>query len=100
MKMRILSVARREAEEATDHYENEREGLGSEFIDSLEEALKRVELFPSAWSKLDDNCRRCRLKRFPYGAVFRVHEDTIYVLAVMHLHRKPGYWRERLQELE
>jgi hypothetical protein len=98
--MHILSVARKEAEEASDYYENEREGLGAQFVEAFEEVLERIERFPNAWSKLDKDCRRCRLHKFPYGVVFRVHEGITYVLAVMHLHRKPGYWKDRLKELK
>jgi len=42
--------------------------------------------------------RRCRVKRFPYAVIYFVHDDVIYVLAVMHLSRHPDYWRERLPE--
>jgi toxin ParE2 len=36
---------------------------------------------------------RYRLRRFPYGLVYRLAESEIVVLAVMHLHRKPDYWK-------
>ena len=100
MKANILSVALEEAEEASDYYEKQREGLGYEFILAFEKTLKDIEVFPGLGSKIEENCRRRRLKKFPYGVVFRVHDDEIYVLAVMHLHRRPGYWRDRLKTLE
>jgi hypothetical protein len=28
--------------------------------------------------------------------LYRVERERIYVVAVMHLHRRPGYWRPRL----
>ena len=31
--------------------------------------------------------------RFPYGLLYRLLEWEIVVLAVMHLHRKPDYWK-------
>jgi hypothetical protein len=52
--------------------------------------------FPEAWHPLTPNVRRCRLSRFPYGVLY-VHEpDGIVVVAVMHMHRNPDYWRDRL----
>jgi hypothetical protein len=40
--------------------------------------------------------RRKLLSRFPYGLLYHCPEpDWIKVVAVMHLHRKPDYWRDR-----
>ena len=100
MMMYILSVALKEVEEASDYYEQQRAGLGHEFFLAYEEAVKQILAFPGAWSKVEANCRRRRFKKFPYGVVYRVHEDSIYVVAVMHLRRKPGYWKRRLKGIE
>ena len=100
MNMHILSVAQLEAEEASDYYEKQREGLGHAFILAFEKTLKDIQAFPGLGSKIEGNCRKRRFKRFPYGVVFRVHEGEIFVLAVMHLRRRPGYWKDRLKEIE
>ena len=34
--------------------------------------------------------------RFPFGIVYRLEMDRIFVLAVMHFHRDPQYWRYRM----
>ncbi|MCZ6674550.1 MAG: type II toxin-antitoxin system RelE/ParE family toxin [Verrucomicrobia bacterium] len=39
--------------------------------------------------------RRHLLARFPYGIIYRIDDDVIYVVAVMHLKRNPGYWKNR-----
>ena len=36
------------------------------------------------------------LRRFPYTLVYAVQQDRIYVLAVAHQNRRPGYWTNRL----
>ncbi|KOR28141.1 plasmid stabilization protein, partial [Achromatium sp. WMS1] len=35
--------------------------------------------------------------RFPYGILYRETLDAngIFIIAVMNLHRKPGYWKYR-----
>ena len=35
---------------------------------------------------------------FPYALLYRVWNEQIEILAVMHLSRKPGYWADRLTE--
>jgi hypothetical protein len=32
----------------------------------------------------------------PYAVIYREDADEIVVLAVMHLHRRPDYWTDRL----
>ena len=35
------------------------------------------------------------VQQFPYGVIYAVEGRTIYVAAVMHVKRKPGYWASR-----
>jgi|GEM_PF-2540652 len=35
---------------------------------------------------------------FPYGILFRETPEPIAIIALMHLHRGPGYWRRRENE--
>jgi len=39
--------------------------------------------------------RRVLLKRFPYFIVFFDWQDEIYIVAVAHAKRRPGYWKRR-----
>ena len=42
--------------------------------------------------------RRCLVRRFPYGIIYGIEEDTIVVVSFAHLHRKPFYWIERWEK--
>ena len=42
--------------------------------------------------------RKARLKRFPYAVVYWLDGGTLRIIAIMHLHREPGYWHGRLEE--
>ena len=39
-----------------------------------------------------------RLSIFPFDIVFEEFDDHIVIYAVAHTKRKPGYWRERLND--
>ena len=41
--------------------------------------------------------KRVLLDRFPFAVVFYVERETIYVVAIEALRRKPGYWVSRLR---
>jgi len=96
MSLTFHEVAREELEEATEYYEQQRQGLGEEFAQEVENALARVQRHPHTWTRLTEDVRRCRLNRFPYGIVYVVRGDDILIVAIMHLRRKPGYWADRL----
>lgn len=42
------------------------------------------------------NARGKVLRRFPYTVVYGIEPDLIYILAVAHQSRRPGYWMDRL----
>lgn len=97
MKIEVLEPAEAEFREAVDYYNQQSEGLGYEFAAEVRRTLARVVRFPDAWAGLSVRTRRCRTNRFPYGIVYQVREDTILVVAVMHLRRRPDMWRARLK---
>jgi len=99
MNVSFMQAARDELDEAVRYYNGERQGLGDEFKAAINEAIDRTVFWPHAWSKAAKRARICAVKRFPYGIVCVPEPDCIVIVAVMHLHRRPGYWRKRLRDL-
>ena len=97
-RVEFLATARAELRETVDWYDAQRPGLGDEFIQSLVQCLSFMRSFPNASPRVSRLSRRCRLRRFPYGLIYQVREDRLLIVAVMHLHRRPGYWRDRETE--
>jgi plasmid stabilization system protein ParE len=87
--------ARTELAEAYRFYEASRAGLGSAFLGEIERAVTKVLEWPLRWRKISGRFRRALITRFPYGIIYSVEENEISVVAFMHLHRKPGYWKSR-----
>lgn len=89
-----------EAEEefiaAARFYEQHAEGLGREFIAEVRHTLRRVVVHPGSGALFSRGLRRALVDRFPYAVLYRAEVEQILVVAVMHLHRRPGYWRRRL----
>jgi plasmid stabilization system protein ParE len=96
VKVRFLTPAQRELDDAVGWYNDQVPGLGLEFLDELDRAVRRVVDFPLLFPEIERGIRRCRLARFPYGLIYGVDGETIVVLAVAHLHRQPRYWIGRL----
>lgn len=95
--MRVVFGASALAEltEARRYYETVSPLLAQDFSEAVAHAVTRVAQDPLMWPPLTQRIRRCLFDRFPYGLIYRVEGDAIYVLAVMHQRRKPGYWRGR-----
>lgn len=88
-----------EAEAAAGWYEERGKGLGADFVSELERITAPVVESPRMWpqSKADARARFAPFSRFPYLLVFVEHPgDDVFVVAVAHGHRRPGYWRRRM----
>src|SRR5262245_54869605 len=88
--------ARREYLEAAVFYENRRPGLGAAFTLEIEATIRRIVESPTRWQAIEQDVRRCLSHIFPYGILYTIEGDSILIVAVMHLRRRPGYWLDRL----
>jgi hypothetical protein len=93
--LRVVShpEADEELEAAARWYEERQYGLGSDFLDDFESALRCVIHDPQRPRFIQGENRKLNFNRFPYAIVYESHKDILYVKAVMHLHRRPFYWR-------
>lgn len=84
-----------EISSAYDWYEQQRPGLGREFLERLEAAFGKIAANPQQYGFADRDIREGLLKRFPNAVYFRVLDDRIRVLAVFHAARDPSRWQSR-----
>lgn len=97
MNVEFHEVAASELDDAISYYRVISRELSDQFRDEAELGVKRIAERPEAWQPLGQGLRRYLMGRFPYGIVFRVQGADIKIYAVMHLKRRPGYWRKRLK---
>jgi plasmid stabilization system protein ParE len=83
--------------QAFDWYEQQRSGLGREFLEFVEEVLKRLSEMPESRAVDHRNARLALVKRFPYVVCYLVDDDAVYAMAVFLGHRDPETWRERIR---
>lgn len=95
MEVVFSSAALQEVREAAEYYEGEVDGLGRAFLGKPQDGISEIKDFPYASRVIRGDFRRHLLSRFPHGIIYQVHRDTIFISAVMHLKRKPGYWENR-----
>ena len=93
--VRFHPAAAAEMIEAAAYYESQQALLGRRFLASIQDAVNRIVLNPGMYATVDRDIRRCLANTFPFGVLFREMPDKIVIVAVMHLHREPGYWKHR-----
>lgn len=96
MKFFFHPVANKEFDQAVQCYEECQPGLGVRFAREVYSAINRIIRFPNSFCKLSQNTRRCLLNRFPYGVIYQIQNNKIYIIAVGHLNCRPGYWVNRI----
>ncbi|PAW76218.1 MAG: hypothetical protein B9S32_15940 [Verrucomicrobia bacterium Tous-C9LFEB] len=70
-------------------------GWGDTFLNDYESTLRSVVAAPERPSLFLQENRKKNFKRFPYAIVYSCEKEILYVKAVMHLHRRPNYWKYR-----
>ena len=84
-----------DVEAAYEWYENERAGLGIEFLDELRATYNRIADGPLKYQELRGGIRRALLRHFPYAVYFAIDGDIVVVVAVLHASRDPAKWQRR-----
>lgn len=97
MRIRFLTLAQREVDDAVLWYEQHAEGLGRDFLDELDRVVRLVKTYPLMATQIEPDSRRFLLTRFPYSLIYGIDDDTIIVIAVAHQHREPRYWADRVE---
>jgi hypothetical protein len=96
LKLRLLSPANLELDEAIRYYDHQLPGLGFRFFQEASAAIERIKLMPEAWTKLGARTRRCLFKGFPYALLYVFEANEIVITAVAHLHRDPEHYKNRI----
>ena len=98
--MKDALIVRPEAEAdlaaACRWYEERSEGLGHDFLLSVEVAIEAICQNPALCPRIHKAVRRKMIRRFPFGVFYVSEENRITVLAVMHCRRSPDEWMKRV----
>jgi hypothetical protein len=97
----VLPEAELEAAQAVIWYDDQRFGLGDDYLIELRQVFDRIQMGPDELPRLESydgayEIRRCSLKRFPYLVIFACRPEEVLIVAISHARRRPHYWLERL----
>ncbi len=78
-----------------EYYDALQPGLGERFYREVITCLDWIAANPTL-PRLRRDHRRVNLRVFPFYIAYVEEGDSVWVLAVAHGYRRPGYWRRRL----
>lgn len=92
----ISELAEEEIKASKDFYNEQKVGLGNEFLTELEKTLDRITTAPEQFPKIKNKqVRKAHLARFPFSVLFATKGLVINVLAVFHYSRNPKKLNKR-----
>jgi plasmid stabilization system protein ParE len=100
MRFEFHPEALAEYENAARYYAGCQKGLELRFIAAVEHVVQQIVDAPEHWLILEEDIRRCLTRVFPYAVLYSIETDYVLIIAVMHSHREPGYWRKRVANNE
>ena len=67
------------------------------FSQAVQDTIRHIQQFPDAASIERAGIRRRLVSGFPFTVLYEKQQDRIFIGAVMHQRRRPGYWKERFR---
>ena len=97
MKYRVIvsPEAENDLKEAFSWYEDNRTGLGYDFLLQVDAGINFINRNPKIHPIEYRGTRKHLIKRFPYKIIYLVEEERIIVLAVLHGKRSPDLMKKR-----
>ena len=98
MSLRVVFRPEAQADllQTREWYERQQPGLGDAFSNKAQEAIVRIQKMPRMYATVFGDVRRAKIRRFPYLIYYRLQQDRIEVIAVLHGSRDPRRWQERV----
>lgn len=97
MKYSFHPEALQEYKNTAKYYLKISSKLAKAFINEIEKSIDQIINIPETSPIIHEDIRRFFLHRFPFGIYYSIEKNnTILIIAIMHMSRKPGYWKTRL----
>lgn len=86
-------------DESIGFYEERQPGLGLDLEHEVLHGMFQIAEAPGRWPRHKHGTRRHLLHRFPFHLIYLEMPEALWIVAVAHCSRRPGYWKERMKDL-
>jgi len=95
--IQILAEAEMDLEDGRSFYNNQEQGIGEYFWDSLISDIESLIIYAGVHAK-EYGYFRMTSKRFPYSIYYELKERTAYVVAVLPMKKRPSWIKRRINK--
>jgi hypothetical protein len=92
-RIEIDDEAKAEARHAFAWYLASGTTVAVAFEGEVSKAVEIIREEAHTFPEYDGETRRYLLPTFPYGILFDIAGDVVFIIAIAHLKREPGYWK-------
>jgi plasmid stabilization system protein ParE len=85
----IKEEALTDIQEAYDYYEEQKEGLGNRFLDTLDYYFDRLQKYPHHYQIKKKFYREAFIKDFRYLIIYEIEEKKVIVYAIFNTWKNP-----------
>lgn len=82
--------------QAIEYHAAIRVELGERFDAEIQRLVGEISRDPQRFCRFHPPVRRALAREFPYSVVYLEEPDRVWIVAVMHAKRRPGYWAKRI----
>jgi len=97
MKVRVLRPALEDLASGREFYEQQEQGVGDYFVDSLVSEIGSLVLYGGI-HRVQFGYHRLLARRFPYAVYYRILEGEAVVFRVLDCRRAPRWIRKSLKQ--
>lgn len=90
MNLRYTARSKEDLDIAIAWYEKQRRGLGFEFLDCIEVAVKSILENPKMYRIYYSHFRGCVVRRFPFSIIYTIEGNEIVVHSVFDNRQNPN----------
>jgi toxin ParE1/3/4 len=99
MRVSFHPAALDEVDRAQAWYEERNLLAAAGFFQELTRAIQRATIAPERHPSAGHGTRRILFDRFPFTLIYLVRSDEVFIIALAHQKRRPGYWSDRTRSV-
>ena len=99
MKVKTLPSANQDLVDGYHFYEEQKEGLGRYFLDSLFDDVNSLETLAGVHQIFFKKYHRKLSKKFPFAIYYKTKHNIVQIYAILDCRKNPSWTRKKMQEL-
>lgn len=102
LALRAHPEAEAEYDAARSWYAERDPQVAVRFVECLQRAFDDLRVHPRRWALWPGaagrrGIRKCVVNDFPFVLPYLRQEEAVFILAIAHAKRRPGYWMQRVR---